>query len=302
MQELRLVLIIVGGLAIAGLLVHGIWTSKKEGKAKFADKPLNKMEPKVDTPLADDVDEGIVSHATPVKERKEPAFHVDESEEEIDPLFGRSDVSFAATDDSEVAEAENEVALTADEPVAKKTQVHQSMSGSEVAPDGISTGPTSNPRNVEKPEAQKPSSKNEMEVIIFHVHAAGSSEFVGTQLFDSMQQHGLHYGAMDIFHCHADISGTGKVLFSVANMMNPGTLAHDDPATFSTKGISFFMTLPCFGDADQNFKLMLRTAQQIADDLGANVLDDKRNLMTPNRLSAYRQQIRDYVARNADAE
>lgn len=144
--------------------------------------------------------------------------------------------------------------------------------------------------------------KNDMEVIIFHVHAAGSSEFVGTQLFNSMQQHGLHYGAMDIFHCHTDTSGTGKVLFSVANMMNPGTLAHDDPATFITKGISFFMTLPCYGDAEQNFKLMLKTAQQIADDLGANVLDDKRNLMTPNRLSAYRQQIRDYVARSTEAE
>jgi cell division protein ZipA len=74
-------------------------------------------------------------------------------------------------------------------------------------------------------------------------------------------------------------------------MMHPGTLKHDDPATFTTKGISFFMTLPCYGDAEQNFKLMLKTAQQIADDLGANVLDDRRNLITPDRLAAYRRQI-----------
>ena len=299
MQELRLVLIIVGGLAIAGLLVHGIWTSKKEGKAKFADKPLNKMEPKVDTPLADDVDEGIISHATPVKARKEPAFHADD-EDDTDPLFGRSDVSFAAIDDSMADEVENDVAVSHEALV--EANDYDVKPTSKLEAENISPEPVLSPQNVEKTEVEREPVKNEMEVIIFHVHAAGSSEFVGTQLFNSMQQHGLHYGAMDIFHCNTDMSGTGKVLFSVANMMNPGTLAHDDPATFTTKGISFFMTLPCYGDADQNFKLMLKTAQQIADDLGANVLDDKRNLMTPNRLSAYRQQIRDYVARNTEVE
>jgi cell division protein ZipA len=61
------------------------------------------------------------------------------------------------------------------------------------------------------------------------------------------------------------------------------------------------MTLPCFGEADQNFKLMLRTAQQISDDLGGNVLDDQRNLMTPQRLDAYRQQIKDFNRAKASA-
>lgn len=295
MQELRLVLIIVGGLAIAGLLVHGIWTSKKEGKAKFADKPLNKMEPKVDTLLDDDAEEGIVSHAKPIAERTEPAFHAEVEDEEHDPLFGRSDIGLKETSFSATPTEEPEFTSQPEpvvEPAIAQPTYEPSQPKAEAVPAVEKT--TQQP----EPEAKK----EEMEVIVFHVHAAGNAQFVGTELFESMKQNGLIYGAMDIFHRHTDTSGTGKVLFSVANMMNPGTLAHDDPATFQTKGISFFMTLPCFGNPDQNFKLMLRTAQQIADDLGANVLDDKRNLMTPNRLSAYRQQIRDYVARNAEVE
>uniref|UniRef100_UPI0011B51543 cell division protein ZipA n=1 Tax=Vibrio cyclitrophicus TaxID=47951 RepID=UPI0011B51543 len=104
----------------------------------------------------------------------------------------------------------------------------------------------------------------EMQVIGLNVHCAGEEPFVGTALFESMQQNGLIYGEMDIFHRHVDLSGNGKVLFSVANMMHPGTFEHADPAEFTTKGISFFMTLPCYGEAEQNFNLMLRTAQQIA--------------------------------------
>jgi cell division protein ZipA len=146
---------------------------------------------------------------------------------------------------------------------------------------------------------EEPKPEPEMQVIVLNVHCAGEEPFVGTALFESMQQNGLIYGEMDIFHRHVDLSGNGKVLFSVANMMHPGTFEHADPAEFTTKGISFFMTLPCYGEAEQNFNLMLRTAQQIADDLGGNVLDDQRNLMTPDRLASYRRQIVEFNAANA---
>ncbi|HBV74863.1 MULTISPECIES: cell division protein ZipA [Vibrio] len=315
MQELRLVLIIVGGLAIVGLLVHGIWTSKKESKAKFADKPLKKMEPELKQPT----DESITASSSETVERKEPGFTTDDAVEDNDPLFGNSDIpfsnknKFSAIDESveDVTPAFEQTDSVLDttplsEPITD-TEFEQEQDEREKNPTqqpekehhSIEQGLTerSSMKKAPEPSTGESDNVNETDVIVFHVHAAGNTEFVGTPLFDSMKQNGLVYGAMDIFHRHTDISGTGKVLFSVANMMHPGTLAHDNPDTFQTKGISFFMALPCFGEPDQNFKLMLRTAQQIADDLGANVLDDKRNLMTPDRLSAYRQQIRDFAAR-----
>ncbi|PNH81081.1 cell division protein ZipA [Vibrio diazotrophicus] len=278
MQELRFVLIIVGALAIAALLFHGLWTSKKEGKSKFGDKPLGKLEVEQEDTVpsrafAPEDDYEIIR-----KDRKEPDFGLSDTATEADPLISDYEPTVDAT--TAINTVEDEMELDVPSMVVEKDN-------DEAVTDSVTE---------EQPSAtdNKEPKSDEMEVIVLNVHCAGNEPFVGTKLFDSMQQNGLLYGEMDIFHRHADMSGTGKVLFSVANMMQPGTLKHDDPAEFTTKGISFFMTLPCFGDPAQNFKLMLKTAQQIADDLSGNVLDDARNMMTPDRLDAYRKQIQDF--------
>lgn len=291
MQELRFVLIIVGAIAIAALLFHGLWTSKKEVKAKFGSKPLRKLdvdknkaiEPNIEPEqaVAPEDDFEIIR-----KVRKEPAFVSDNII--ADPLIDGYPES--STEQSLVSASQgNESAV--DDPLMSGT----SLQGSEsFHANSQNNAGVDDAKSVASSEVEEPTPQQDMEVIVLNVHCAGSEPLVGTKLFDSMQQNGLLYGEMDIFHRHSDLSGTGKVLFSVANMMQPGTLAHSDPAEFNTKGISFFMTLPCYGDPEQNFKLMLKTAQQIADDLGANVLDDGRNLMTPNRLDAYRAQIQEF--------
>ncbi|SHF67080.1 cell division protein ZipA [Vibrio gazogenes] len=294
MQELRFVLIIVGALAIAALLFHGLWTSRKESKSKFGDKPLGRIEEKEASSIKNT--RAFPQEREHKKSRKEPDFSLDDNttdpfmdddthHDRVDPLFAgyvpEEDDRSYDLEHLTIAdiEAENEAGIhvdsNMDQPVAQDDDIQQA-----------------------EPVQQTDSGSDEpdYQVIVLNVHCAGSESFVGTKLFDSLQQNGLLYGEMDIYHRHADLSGTGKVLFSVANIMQPGTLKHDDPNAFTTKGISFFMTLPCYGDPEQNFKLMLKTAQQIADDLGGNVLDDQRLLMTPDKLADYRRQIQAFKA------
>ncbi|MCE0493004.1 cell division protein ZipA [Vibrio salinus] len=284
MQELRFVLIVVGLLAIAALLFHGLWTSRKEGKSKFNDKPLGKMEKNASS-----------EKTKQKKKRKEPGFSTEDSE--VDPLI---DSSFDNIDDPLVQSSDADYLTKTIDEVEHELDEQIRVSEPDVE-DELPAFDASLPDDVSFPVGEQPAAKEvapdeEFEVIVLNVHCAGTTPFVGTELFESMQNNGLLYGEMDIFHRHADLSGTGKVLFSVANIMQPGTLKHDDPAEFTTKGISFFMTLPCFGDPEQNFKLMLKTAQQIADDLGGNVLDEQRNLITPNKIDQYRKQIQQFKA------
>lgn len=283
MQELRFVLIIVGALAIAALLFHGLWTSRKESKSKFGDKPLGKIEEKASSKNT----RAFQQESEHKKSRKEPDFSLDDNtadpfmddyshHDKVDPLFS----GYMAEEEHRSYDLE-----------------HQTIADIE-AENEAEIGVESDMRHEPAEPAQQTDRSDEpdYQVIVLNVHCSGSESFVGTKLFDSLQQNGLLYGEMDIYHRHADLSGTGKVLFSVANIMQPGTLKHDDPDEFTTKGISFFMTLPCYGDPEQNFKLMLKTAQQIADDLGGNVLDDQRLLMTPDKLADYRRQIQAFKA------
>ncbi|WP_039913586.1 cell division protein ZipA [Cellvibrio mixtus] len=132
------------------------------------------------------------------------------------------------------------------------------------------------------------------EVLIINVMAHKGEMLNGAELLDVILQCGMRYGSMDIFHRYSDAKGEGALLFSMANMVKPGTFDLDAMDEFETPGVSLFMTLPIDADSMQSFELMVDTAQAIAEGLNGELKDEQRSAMTRQTLEHCRQRIRDF--------
>jgi cell division protein ZipA len=135
------------------------------------------------------------------------------------------------------------------------------------------------------------------EVLIINVMAHKGSMFNGSQLLDTLLQCGMRYGDMDIFHRYTDVKGEGALLFSMANMVKPGTFDLDAMDEFVTPGVSLFMTLPLKADSMQSFELMLDTAKTLVESLQGEMKDEQRSVMTRQTIEHCRQRILDFERR-----
>ncbi|WDE01220.1 cell division protein ZipA [Thalassomonas actiniarum] len=143
-------------------------------------------------------------------------------------------------------------------------------------------------------EAKPKGEAIEQEVLVLSVVMPQNQLISGAALLPSLLTLGMKFGDMGIFHRHQDNAGNGKVTFSLANMMNPGTFDLDNMESFATQGVSLFMTLPNEGDAFEVFEQMLSAAKQLATEFNGQVLDDKRSVMTKQTEQHYISNIREF--------
>ena len=131
-------------------------------------------------------------------------------------------------------------------------------------------------------------------VVVMHLMAGEDKVFAGQALLDALLAEGLRYGSMKIFHRHVGDDGSGPVLYSVANSVNPGTFDLNDMEQFTTPGVSFFFAMEDVDDPSAAFELLLGAARQMAADLGGTLKDESRSVLTRQTEEHYRQRIADY--------
>lgn len=373
MQELRYILVALGGIAIAALLIHGLWSNRKNRQAPIKEKPLGRMESKSRERDSDAFDSDGIGQVRVVSggRRAEPKLHHDEPRQ---PDVSRRAAAPAFDDEDDdvdlpppvvrkpaarpapqpiYQEEEDEYEEPSAEPVEeapaapvrkpaqviRRTPVHRSRPQREPMMQPLDEEPLVEPAYAQAPTfgareaapqqapryaqpapayeepayddepayqepvhasepepASAPVEKIWQDVYVINLMARPGHDLQGATLLSSLLALGFKFGEMDIFHRHEDLGGKGEVLFSMINMVKPGTFNPYRMEQFSTPGVSLFMQLPLRSNAAFAFEHMLQAADQLASDLDAMLTDASRSPLSDDTIARYRHELAAYEA------
>lgn len=140
----------------------------------------------------------------------------------------------------------------------------------------------------------EPAPEPPQEVLMLFVDKSEGAVIEGARLLPLLLTLGFKFGEMEFFHRHELNSGQGEILFSLANMFNPGTFDPDNMEQFSSRGLTIFMTLPNALEPLQTFNMMHNAAKKIAEEFGAKVLDEQRRPLDVSIVRGYVERIRKF--------
>lgn len=127
-------------------------------------------------------------------------------------------------------------------------------------------------------------------VIAFTVMAQEGHRFVGSDLKAVLDNLNLSFGEMNIYH-RMTAGAHRKALFSIANIIDPGTFNPSDPVSMTTPGVVVFAKLPGPVNGLTLFDDVLETAQYLSEHLDGVLCDEVRQPVTQATLEAMRSRI-----------
>ncbi len=135
-------------------------------------------------------------------------------------------------------------------------------------------------------------------IVTLYVAAKAGTTLRGQDIVVAAEKAGLVFGYMDVFHRLADGKPEIGPIFSVANIVKPGSFDMANVADLETPAIAFFLTLPAPIAALDAWETMEPAAQRMAQLLDGVVLDEERSALGRQRVQYIRDELRAYDRQN----
>ncbi|QFY43999.1 cell division protein ZipA [Candidatus Methylospira mobilis] len=126
-------------------------------------------------------------------------------------------------------------------------------------------------------------------LIQLSVVAGDDAYFNGEALRDALVDQGLIYGDMGIYHRYD--REYREVLFSVASLVEPGTFPVEHMETFECPGVVLFFQPPRVKDPLAIFEDLLDTCHRLAQQLGGEEWDERREVLTLKKIEQMRERL-----------
>jgi cell division protein ZipA len=283
---LREWMVLIGGLLILAVIVDGL---RRMQKARKNSVKLSKRASKWS--FDDDIDEAKISEL-PSGNARVMERSLEPQDDSSAPILMTPVRSFESIDNIRESEPTQEEMLL-EETVQPEFE-------SKVEQEGIAEASSLNAEPIPDSEIVEPIEAIEVnfeEVFVINVLSKDKDGYSGAKLLEILLACDVRYGEMDIFHRSEAKKSGGKHQFSVANLVEPGTFNLDGMRHMKTPGIAFFMRLPGPSNAMNAFDAMVETAECIVRNLGGEMRDEAKSVMTKQTVAHERERVREFERR-----
>jgi len=269
----RGLLLLIGVLVVLALVLDGLRRVKRN---RYENLHMSSRKLQKTASQYDDGFDGLSDSQFPSGGSRVVGIREDDNFDEIDRLLrggGASSQARQGQFDLDDSQQEHSATLEAERAQLEIKLAQQSETSKQVSPSDNNSSQT-------------------QDVLAMHLMASKGEMINGQMLLDAVLAVGFRFGGRKIFDRHLNEEGSGEVLFSLANVANPGTFDLNTIADIKTPGVSLFMQLDGLADPVTAFDIMVDTVDRLVAQLHLHVLDEARSSMTKQTIDHYRQRAR----------
>ncbi|MFI3247033.1 MAG: cell division protein ZipA [Ferrimonas sp.] len=293
MDDLRIIFLIVGSIAIIVLMWHGLMSVRKNKQKPQNRRLNNKQKAKLAaTPVLEAADQPVAAAPiTPVQAAPTAASPQPTLQPTAPPPADSAPAPVVMTPPDAAPNQPIVEPAPVVQAAAVETPEMAPPQNMKMTPPGSASLNTEVDTSATMHQQESVPQSDPVDVLVLFVVGSEPGQILGKDLLQNLNEIGFKYGDMNIFHHHQHVTGNGPVLYSLANMMQPGTFDLDTINDIAVDGVLLFLTLPSKQDARVVFSMMLGNAQRLADNLGGQVLDDKHQPWSEATQEQYMQRI-----------